>query len=82
MLKELKDFTIEEIVNRATNGFGKQDTEGHARFADERSTLKIVMDFKISQRQDEINTNLAKLTKWLVILTIALVILTICIFFR
>ncbi len=81
--KKLIDFTIEEAVNAATKGFGDIDTEDRNNFGSDslRHALQMIVDFKLSQKQDEINSKLLNLTKWLVGLTIALVILTVALVF-
>lgn len=83
MKKMLIDFTIEEAVNAATKGFGEIDVaSGSASGSDSvRHALQMVVDFKISQKQDEISERLLKLTKWLVILTVAIIVLTIVLLF-
>lgn len=77
MLKEIKDFTIEELVNKRLRGFQKQDPDTSPSTPELCDALKVALDFKISQKQDEINNKLLKLTRWLVGLTVAIVVLTI-----
>ena len=74
MGKLLKDFTVEEAVNRALGGFGKQDASEHAKFEEERNALHTVIEFKIAENQDKINQKLLTLTKWLVCLSIILLL--------
>lgn len=79
--KNIKEFTLEEIVNKATYGLPPQDTDRPPTVINSGDVLKIVADFKIAQKQDDLNSKLILLTKWLVGLTIALVILTIVLVF-
>ncbi|MFA4980902.1 MAG: hypothetical protein WC592_00315 [Candidatus Omnitrophota bacterium] len=81
-IKDIRDFTLEEIVNKATKGMVPQDTDKSVSMISSADVLKIVADFKIAQKQDELNTKLIRLTKWLVILTITLVILTIILTYK
>lgn len=81
MQKPLKDFTIEEAVDRALGAFGAKETQGRAEFEDERNALRTVVEFKVAENQDKINRQLLQLTKWLVILSIALVMLTLMLAF-
>lgn len=74
--KDIKEFTLDEIVHKATKGLPPQDTDRSPSMINSGDILKIVADFKIAQKQDEINNKLLKLTKWLLGLTIALVMLT------
>ena len=76
MEKEIIDFTAEELVKKRLKGFQKQDPNTPPSTDQLCDALKVALDFKISQKQDEINNKLLKLTKWLVGLTIALVVLT------
>ena len=83
MKKKLIDLTIEEAVSLATKGFGEIDVDlCNVSGSDSvRHALQMVVDFKISQKQDLINQRLLLLTKWLVGLTITLVFLTIMLLF-
>jgi hypothetical protein len=74
--KKLQDFSIDELIKRATGAFGEQDTEGHAGFEDERHALYAVLNFKSAEQQAKLNENVEKLTRKLVWLTWALVVLT------
>ena len=83
MRKKLMDFTIEEAIKVATIGLGEIDTESHQDSGSDstRHALQMIVDFKIAQKQDEINKGLLRLTKWLVGLTVILVVLTIALVF-
>lgn len=76
MNKKLKDFTIDELVDRATGAFGNQNPTEHAKHEDERNALYAVLSFKCAKEQIALNGRIKKLTVWLVILTIVLVVLT------
>lgn len=75
MPKPLKDFTIKELVNKALCGFPEQEPDTYASTPALRDALKTSLDFKVSEQQVELNNKLNNLTKWLVALTIILVIL-------
>ena len=73
-VKKLSEFTISELVNRAIGGFGEQDTEGHAKFEDERHALYAVLNFKLGQEQVRFNTTIRRLTWALLFLTLVMVV--------
>lgn len=76
MEKELIDFTVKELVNKRLKGFPRQDPDTHAPTDKLCDAIATALQYKIAQRQDEINSKLFSLTKWLVGLTILLVVLT------
>ena len=80
--KKLIDYTIEEAVNAATVGFGEVDASGLSGSDSVRHALQMVVELKIAKKQDEVNTKLLGLTRWLVILTIAVVVLTLVLIFK
>ena len=75
--KNLKDFTTEELIDRATGAFGEQDPSKHAKSEDERNALYAVLNFKCSEQQSKLNEKIKSLTQQLTYLTWALVVLTV-----